>query len=87
MVSKLPDNIIVNKKNSYVQKAVEGTWRESVDAGDGRVMDYNTKIDVESAKEAIVDMLLLSRTDIKYRHQHSSFSWFSEIYSSVEELS
>ena len=87
LVSKLPNNIIVNKKNSYVQKAVEGSWREDVEAGDGRVMNYNTKIDVESAKEAIVDMLLLSRTDIRYRHQHSSFSWFSEIYSNVEELS
>ncbi len=87
LVSKLPENIIVNKKNSYVKKAIEGTWREDVEAGDGRVMNYNTKIDVESAKEAIVDMLLLSRTDIKYRHEHSSFSWFSEIYSNVKELS
>jgi|TARA_R110002153_G_scaffold92084_2_gene223871 hypothetical protein len=83
LISKAPDNIIVNTKNSYVKKAVEGTWRETVDAGDGRKQDYNTLIDVESAREAFIDLLILSRTDIKYRHEHSSFSWFSEIYSKV----
>lgn len=85
LVNKVPNNIIVNTKNSYVKKVVEGTWRkEPVDAGDGREQEYNTLIDVESAKEAFIDLLILSRTDIKYRHQHSSFSWFSEIYSKVE---
>lgn len=84
LINQLPDNIIVNSKNSYVKKAVEGTWRETVDAGDGRKQDYNTLIDIESAREAFIDMLILSRTDIKYRHEHSSFSWFSEIYSKVD---
>ena len=84
LVKKAPNNIIVNTKKSYVKKAVEGSWRETVDAGDGRKQDYNTLIDVESAREAFIDLLILSRTDIKYRHQHSSFSWFSEIYSNVE---
>ena len=84
LVEKAPNNIIVNTKNSYVKKAVEGSWRETVDAGDGRKQDYNTLIDVESAREAFIDLLILSRTNIKYRHKHSSFSWFSEIYSNVE---
>ena len=86
LIQKLPNNIITNKKNSYVKKAIEGSWRQNTYAGDGRTQDYNTLIDVESAIEAFIDMLILSRTTIKYRHQHSSFSWFSEIYSNVKKL-
>lgn len=86
LIKQLPDNIIVNKKESYVKKVVDGTWRETIDAGDGRKQDYNTLIDVQSAKEAFIDMLILSRTNIKYRHEHSSFSWFSEIYANLDIL-
>lgn len=87
LINQLPNNIIINKKESYVQKVVDGTWREVIDAGDGRKQEFNTRIDCQSAKEAFIDLLLLSRTDIKYRHEHSSFSWFSEIYSNVDKLS
>jgi len=84
LISQLPNNIITHKKNSYVKKAEEGGWRKDVNAGDGRIQNYNTLIDTESAIEAFIDMLILSRTDIKYRHKHSSFSWFSEIYSKIK---
>lgn len=86
LIHQSPNNIITHKKNSYVKKAEEGGWRKDVSAGDGRIQNYNTLIDKESAIEAFIDMLILSRTTIKYRHQHSSFSWFSEIYSNVKKL-
>jgi len=86
LITKLPENIIIHRKDSCVKKVVEGSWREKIDAGDGRTQDYNTFHDVDQCVDAFIDMLILSRTDIKYRHQHSSFSWFSEIYSNILEL-
>lgn len=87
LVDQLPDNIIVHKKSSYVKKAVEGSWREDVADIDGRVCNYNTLRDEQSVIEAFVDMLVLSRTNIAYGHEHSSFAYFAKIYSRLEKLS
>ena len=86
LCDQLPDNIIVFNKNSYVKKAVEGTWREDVADVDGRVCNYNTLRDEESVVEAFIDMLLLSRTDIAYGHHVSSFWYFAKIFSNLNEL-
>ena len=86
LCNQLPDNIIVFNKNSYVKKAVEGTWREDVADVDGRVCNYNTLRDEESVVEAFIDMLLLSRTEIAYGHKVSSFWYFAKIFGNLAEL-
>lgn len=86
LCEQLPNNIIVFNKNSYVKKAVEGTWREDVPDVDGRVCNYNTLRDEESVIEAFIDMLILSRTTIEYGHPISSFWYFAKIYSNLSLL-
>ena len=86
LISQLPNNIITFEKNSYVKKFQEGDWRAKTKDVDGRVFDYNVLRDKESVIEAFIDMLILSRTDIKYGHWASSFNYFAKVYSNVDIL-
>lgn len=86
VVSQLPDNVFTFPKNSYAEKAGEGGWHDESSDIDGRKFNWNVRRNEESCVEAFIDMLILSRTDITFGHPASSFYYFANIYSELEEL-
>ena len=62
--SALP-NVIAYPKTHYVEKLIEGPWRQSrVQDPDGRVFPNNIDRSRESVVQAWIDLLILSRTTI-----------------------
>lgn len=67
-------NVIAYPKTHYVEKLVDGPWRQSrVQDRDGRVFPNNIDRPRESVIQAWMDMLILSRTTILHTVK-SSFS-------------
>jgi len=75
-------NVIAYPKTHYVEKLIEGPWRQSaVQDHDGRIFPNNIDRPRESVIQAWMDMLILSRTTILHTVK-SSFSqtadWISQ---------
>lgn len=80
--SKL-ENVIVNKKKSYVKQFKPGSWNDNILDNEGRSFNFNVDRDGESVKEAFMDLLILSRTNIE-TNSESSFLKFSKLYKNIK---
>lgn len=56
-------NVFCFPKHSYVEKVIDGDWQQGF-AYEGRIMRFNVKRSSDSVKEAMVDLLLLSESEI-----------------------
>jgi hypothetical protein len=81
--AQLP-NVRARPKTSYVGKMVAGSWYESVVDTDGRKTKYNILRDRQSVIEALIDMLILSRTHIQPTVK-SSFLNFARYFAQVAD--
>ena len=79
---KLP-NVTVYQKQSEVLKIIEGEWRQSVLDQQGNKILFNINRPKEQIVDALIDMLILSRTNIK-RKSKSTFCTTAERFSSLE---
>ena len=79
---KLP-NVTVYQKQSEVSKIIEGEWRQSVLDQQGNKILFNINRPKEQIVDALIDMLILSRTNIK-RKSKSTFCNTAERFSSLE---
>ena len=79
---KLP-NVTVYQKQSEVSKIIEGEWRQSVLDQQGNKILFNINRPKEQIVDALIDMLILSRTNIK-RKSKSTFCTTAERFSSLE---
>ncbi|MCW8930631.1 MAG: hypothetical protein OQL19_10380 [Gammaproteobacteria bacterium] len=66
------DNVFCLPKNSYVEKLVDGEWRHNFKHHDGRNLRFNVNRTTESVKEAMLDLLVLSESEI-IDTSHSTF--------------
>lgn len=66
------DNVFLFDKNSYVEKLTDGDWRHEFTDNDGRLMRFNVNRSAESVIDAMVDMLILSESEI-IQTSHSTF--------------
>lgn len=78
-------NVCIFPKTSYVQKLVDGEWRQRTRDTDNRVFKYNVDRPKQSVIEAFVDLLILSRTTM-FSKTKSSFSGWAIIYSNIKDL-
>lgn len=73
-------NVITHKKNHYVDKLINGTWRETITDSEGRSFNFNVNRTKESVIDGFVDMLILSRTNIVVKNNKSTFLEFAKLY-------
>ncbi|NBV87602.1 MAG: hypothetical protein EBS01_15345, partial [Verrucomicrobia bacterium] len=57
-------NVVVYEKNAYVEKRQSGDWTELTADHSGRIYPCNVHRSAESVLEAIVDLLILSRSKV-----------------------
>lgn len=76
-------NVKIHKKNHYVKKFTDGEWRTSFVDSEGRQGIYNVNRSLESVKEAFIDMLILSRTNI-VSNKGSTFLDCAKIFSRID---
>jgi hypothetical protein len=57
-------NVVVHAKRAYVEKAVDGGWNTPTADHSGRVYACNVQRSAASVEDAIVDLLVLSRSQI-----------------------
>ena len=76
-------NVTVYQKQSEVSKIIEGEWRQSVLDQQGNKILFNINRPKEQIVDALIDMLILSRTSIK-RKSKSTFCTTAERFSSLE---
>jgi hypothetical protein len=76
-------NVIIHNKNFYVDKLVEGTWREKITDTEGRSFNFNVNRTKDSVIDGFVDMLILSRTNIIVKNNKSTFLEFAKLYSHI----
>ena len=76
-------NVTVYQKQSEVSKIIEGEWRQSVLDQQGNKILFNINRPKEQIVDALIDMLILSRTNIK-RKSKSTFCNTAERFSSLE---
>lgn len=81
--STLP-NVKINLKNNYVKKLVEGSWNENIIDNEGRSFNFNVDRNKDSVVEALVDMLILSRTNLSKLKNKSTFYIFAKYYSNFD---
>jgi hypothetical protein len=60
---KLP-NVLIHKKRAHVEKLVEGGWNTATRDHSGRVYACNVNRNADSVEDAVVDLLILSRSQI-----------------------
>jgi hypothetical protein len=65
-------NVVTHAKRAYVEKAVDGSWTTATADHSGRVYACNVNRGATSVEDAIVDLLILSRSQI-VRTSHSTF--------------
>ena len=75
-------NVCARSKTSYVEKLIPGDWYASTTDTDGRQTKYNISRNKQSVIEALVDMLILSRTWIRPTIK-SSFLNFARYFAHV----
>ena len=75
-------NVCVNYKDTEVKKITDAEWRDSVIDKTGKAVLYNIERPKEQIVDALVDMLLLSRTSINKRAK-STFLTSAQYYSRI----
>lgn len=75
-------NVFAYKKKYYVEKLKEGDWNDLIVDTEGRRFNFNVNRSRESVKEAFIDLLILSRTNI-ITQSHSSFLNFAKLYKNI----
>lgn len=79
-------NVFVHAKDSYVEKLVDGNWRTEIVDSDGNRFPFNVNRPKESVKQAIVDLILLSRSNLLYNETNlSSFLTVAKLLQSINE--
>jgi glycosyltransferase involved in cell wall biosynthesis len=78
---KIP-NVRVRLKSSYVEKRVNGGWNAPIVDESGRGYSFNVRRSAHSVEEAVVDLLILARSQI-LRNSTSTFLSLAEIWSRV----
>lgn len=77
-------NVIVHQKDHYVDKLVQGTWRETITDSEGRSFNFNVNRSRDSVIDGFVDMLILSRTNIAVKNNKSTFLEFAKLYQHLD---
>lgn len=72
-------NIVTRPKDHYVDKRIDGPWRDDTQSPD---LKYNVLRGRESVIEAFIDMLVLSRTSIM--DSRASFCYWAKLYGEIE---
>ena len=75
-------NVCVNYKDTEVKKITDAEWRDSVIDKTGKTILYNIERPKEQIVDALIDMLLLSRTNISKRAK-STFLSGAQYYSRI----
>jgi hypothetical protein len=70
--TELP-NAFSYPKTSYVEKLVDGTWNDRIVDSTGNAHNFNVNRPKESVKQAIVDLLLLSYSNLVNTNLRSTF--------------
>lgn len=65
-------NVFTHAKDSYVEKLVNGEWRTEIVDSDGNRFPFNVNRPKSSVTQAIVDLILLSRSDLMYNQSNLS---------------
>lgn len=65
-------NVVTYPKRAYVEKLVDGSWNAPTADHSGRVYACNVKRNAASVEDAVVDLLLLSRSTV-VRTSNSTF--------------
>lgn len=61
--AQLP-NVAIHRKRAHVEKLVEGGWNAQTTDHSGRLYPFNVKRSAASVEDALVDLLILSRSTI-----------------------
>jgi len=72
-------NVLVRNKSQYVEKFVDGPWRNNKLNG-----IFNVNRNKQSVIDAFIDMLILSRTNILDFKNIGSFYQLSKLYKNIE---
>lgn len=84
--STLP-NVIINSKNAYVDKLVDGDWNSEIVDKSGRHFNFNVNRTRLSVIEAFEDMLILSKTNLAVSKKNkSTFFTFARYYAKTKNL-
>jgi glycosyltransferase involved in cell wall biosynthesis len=75
-------NVRVRPKASYVEKRVEGGWNQTIVDESGRHYPFNIRRPAVSVEEAVVDLLILARSQI-VRNSTSTFLLLAVIWARV----
>jgi hypothetical protein len=65
-------NVVIHNKRAHVEKLVDGGWNSAIKDHSGRVYTCNVNRSAESVEDAVVDLLILSRSQI-VRTSNSTF--------------
>lgn len=77
-------NVIIKTKNAYVEKLIDGSWRQEMECIDNKKTRYNVNRTSESVIQGFEDMLVLSYTNI-INNSKSSFLKFAMYYNSIRK--
>jgi hypothetical protein len=66
-------NVFVNPKESYAEKLQPGDWNQTIVDGLGNSFPFNVKRSESSVISAMVDLVLLSRSQLLPTDKRSSF--------------
>lgn len=66
-------NVFSYKKSDYVEKYVPGTWNTRITDSNGVEFNFNVNRNKKSVTDAIIDLLILSRSEIVNTNLRSSF--------------
>lgn len=66
-------NVFVHKKTSYVEKLVQGDWNSWITDSNNQNWPFNVNRSSDSVKQALIDLLILSQSDIVPTNTRSTF--------------
>lgn len=66
-------NVFVHKKRSYVEKLVPGDWNNWITDSNNQPWPFNVDRSSDSVKQALVDLLILSKSQLVPTNLHSTF--------------
>lgn len=77
-------NVFIHDKDSYVEKLVNGNWRTEIVDDNGNRFPFNVNRSCDSVRQAMVDLLLLSHSDLQYNESNlSSFLTVAQLLQST----
>jgi hypothetical protein len=76
-------NVWIRTKSSYVEKRVDGGWNSPIVDESGRHYSFNVRRSAQSVEEAVVDLLVLAKSQI-VRNSTSTFLSLAEIWSRLK---